>query len=161
MTRRRPPPAVEPADLLELGAIYAAADALVERQPEIGCRCCTRCCRFGLSGREPYLTALELAAVQRALRARGGALVVEARAAKLEGRGADEGICPLLTVAGECAVYVWRPFGCRTHHCAEAGGRGSGTHRQLLSLVRRLREASARHGHDGDRGRPLRKALGE
>jgi Fe-S-cluster containining protein len=60
------------------------------------------------------------------------------------------GGCPLLDQAtGDCMIYESRPFGCRTHFCAAAGGpyaRG-----EVIDLIRRLEELDARLNGDGPR----------
>ncbi len=50
----------------ELFAIYAEVDALLA---PFTCDSTTECCDFGLTGREPYPTAVELAEVERAMAA--------------------------------------------------------------------------------------------
>jgi Fe-S-cluster containining protein len=100
----------------ELRALYAKADAALDGW---GCGASTDCCRFGVTGREPYPTAIELAELDRAVRARGGL-------PKGQKRGslpiAAERRCVLLTEDGRCFVYASRPFGCRTFFCERAEG---------------------------------------
>src|ERR1700750_3106351 len=55
--------------LAELRALYTQID---EALGGWGCDASTDCCRFGVTGREPYPTAVELAELERAVRARGG-----------------------------------------------------------------------------------------
>src|SRR4051794_1024725 len=57
------------AALAELRVLYARVDAALQGWQ---CDASTDCCRFGVTGREPYPTAVELAELQRAVRARGG-----------------------------------------------------------------------------------------
>jgi Fe-S-cluster containining protein len=138
--------------LAELGAIYQRADRLAASAPHDGCQRCARCCQFALLGREPYVTSLELAALVRAVRSRGGP------PAALE---ADERkICPLLTTEFRCAVYAARPLGCRTFWCKAAESDARATERrEVLALVREVKELAARHEPGGDQGRPLWAAL--
>jgi uncharacterized protein len=67
--------------------------------------------------------------------------------------------CPMLTAEGRCVVYASRPLGCRTFYCdrAEPGERVH--HRQINALVRRIQDLASRHQPEGDRGRPLTRAL--
>jgi hypothetical protein len=99
--------------LAELRLLYARIDeALVGWT----CEASTDCCRFGVTGREPYPTAVELAELERAVRARGG--LPKRRSLPL----ASERRCALLGDDGRCLVYAWRPFGCRTFFCERALG---------------------------------------
>lgn len=120
--------------------IYAELDARpVERQ-------CTRlaeCCQFKLTGLTPYLTKGEALVAARALRATGR---------KMLPNDAD-GTCPLLNRAsGKCLIYVDRPFGCRTHFCAAAGGPMA--RREVIDLIRRLEAIDEEMGGDGPRKLP-------
>ncbi len=145
----------EQALLAELVALYREVDALHE-----GARCdvSTECCRFGITGREPQVTSLELALVQRALRARGGPLKAEKRALPIAGN--REGTCPLLDRQGRCAVYASRPLGCRTFFCSRAVQLREPSRDEQRDWVRRLQALAARHVREGDRPRALRRALG-
>ncbi|MBX3210023.1 MAG: hypothetical protein KF764_33645 [Labilithrix sp.] len=106
----------------ELRALYATVDRALEGW---GCDASTDCCRFGVTGREPYPTAIEVAELHRAVRARGGlpkrrSLPLAAAPSR---RGADdERRCALLGDDGRCLVYASRPFGCRTFFCERARG---------------------------------------
>src|SRR5262245_14851856 len=55
--------------LAELRAAYARIDSALDGWT---CDASTDCCRFGVTGREPYPTAIELAELERAVKARGG-----------------------------------------------------------------------------------------
>ena len=92
-----------------VGAIYAELD---DRPVERNCVRRTECCQFKLTGRTPYLTMGEALVAAKALRATGRT--------RLPKRA--DGICPLLGDDGRCIIYAGRPFGCRTHFCAAAGG---------------------------------------
>ena len=110
------------------------------------------------------MTSIELAALRRAVDARGGARSwkrASGRAPRARGcRVVDEErACPLLDAAGRCAVYAARPLGCRTFFCDRAEVVAPIRQREVNALVRRIQEIAARHEPDGDRGRPLTKAL--
>jgi uncharacterized protein len=140
------------AALAEVRAIYAELAAHpIERQ----CTRRTECCHFKLTGRTPYLTMGEALLAARALRATGRTRLPQSA----DGAG---GACPLLQrETGKCLVYEARPFGCRTHFCAVAGGpyaRG-----EVLDLIRRLENVDASLGGDGSHALPeaLASALRE
>ena len=167
----------EEALLAELFDIFEHAGALLA---DWTCPASTECCRFGLTGREPYVTSIELAAVKRELARIGGArafrraepLAAQAAPAHDKKRrlamAADERTCPLLGHDGRCAVYAARPLGCRTFFCERASSpsRARSTRgrtlpqRELNDLVQRVRAVAARHQHGGDLGRALTRALG-
>jgi Fe-S-cluster containining protein len=108
------------------------------------------------------VTSIELAALRRAIDARGGARSWK-KAKDANGRArlpvADERACPLLDATGRCAVYAARPLGCRTFYCERADVIEPLAQRELNALVRRIQDIAARHEPNGDRGRPLTKAL--
>jgi Fe-S-cluster containining protein len=106
----------EPANgaaLTELRALYARIDRELHGW---GCDASTDCCRFGVTGREPYPTAVEIAELERAVRARGG--LPKRRSLPQS----DERRCDLLGDDGRCLVYASRPFGCRTFFCERGHG---------------------------------------
>jgi len=150
-------PTAESVLLEELRRLYEDTDAL---QLGTSCPASTECCRFGITGREPYVTSVEALGIEKAVAASGGPLSPRRRALPLAGKSArDERTCPLLTAAGRCSVYAWRPFGCRTFFC-ERATRGAPVNRKAeRELVRRLAELAARHAHDGDKVRPLTQLL--
>ena len=102
---------------------------------------------------------------RRAIAARGGARAwKKAASGSIAGRVTlpvvrDERTCPLLDGAGRCAVYAARPLGCRTFFCDRAEPAGKVKQREVNALVRRIQEIAARHEPDGDKGRPLTRAL--
>ncbi len=49
--------------------------------------------------------------------------------------------------SGRCLIYTNRPFGCRTHFCAAAGG--AMARREVIDLIRRLEAIDAQLGGDG------------
>jgi len=173
MSGRRPRPgaidrSVEDALLAELAAILAEVDA---RFAGWTCDASTTCCRFGLTGREPYVTAVELLAVRRAVARSGRKLdlggsrpaVAPARA---RGRRAlpvaeevDERRCPLLGSDGRCTIYASRPFGCRTFFCDRAIAGDPVTQRDINAFVARIRAVAAKLGPGAEEGRPLVRAL--
>lgn len=114
---------------------------ILERASEIvegsSCDCSTECCRFGLTGREPWLTRAEFELVEAWIKAQGRRLP--------KPPDATDGRCALLTAEGRCSVYPARPLGCRTYFCAKArhadgrrGKLGSATTRALRDLPREL-----------------------
>ncbi|HKP61608.1 MAG TPA: YkgJ family cysteine cluster protein [Polyangiales bacterium] len=144
------------AKLAELVALYERVDALYA---DWSCPGSTECCRFGITGRQPYVTAIELSLLRHALAGRGGPLSPRRRALPLQPRGPDERTCPLLDRSGRCAVYAARPLGCRTFYC-ERAQRGVGPAREeLRELVRELQDLAARHQLGGELARPLTHAL--
>jgi Fe-S-cluster containining protein len=98
-------------------------------------RNCTRvkeCCHFKLTGRTPYLTKGEALLAAKALRATGRAQLSENAS----------GACPMLdSTSGDCLIYHSRPFGCRTHFCAAAGGPYA--RREVIDFIRRLEAVDA------------------
>ncbi|MDQ3200070.1 MAG: YkgJ family cysteine cluster protein [Verrucomicrobiota bacterium] len=120
--------------------VYAElATRPIERQ----CLRRTECCQFKLTGLTPYLTKGEAVLAAKAWRATG-------RKALPDCAG---GACPMLEPAsGKCLIYADRPFGCRTHFCAPAGGPMA--RRGVLDLIRRLETIDAQLGGDGPRKLP-------
>jgi len=125
------------AALSEVRAIYAA---LAERPVDRNCVGRGECCHFKLTGLTPYLTKGEALLVAKALRASGRAHLPESVG----------GACPLLhPETKKCMVYEARPFGCRTHFCAAAGGPYS--RKEVLDLIRRLEQLDAKLSGSGAR----------
>jgi Fe-S-cluster containining protein len=134
-TRQRPENP-EQAAVAEVRAIYAE---LATRPVERNCTRLTGCCHFALTGRTPQLTRGEALVAARGVRAAGRKALPER----------DDGACPLLRADGVCQIYHDRPFGCRTHFCAAAGGpyaRG-----EVLDLIRRLEGVDTKLGGSGPR----------
>jgi uncharacterized protein len=143
--------------LTELFALYAETDAL---HATTTCPASTECCRFGVTGREPYVTSIEVLAIQRAVATAGGPLSPKRRALPLAGNSAErERTCPLLTESGRCSIYRSRPFGCRTYFCERAQRLGASPREQEKHLVARLRALAERHVAGGDLPRPLTQVL--
>lgn len=161
MARRRRPrrdPA-EQALLARLRAVYAEVEQAYAGH---GCEGTTECCRFAITGREPYVTSIEVLAVQRAIAARGGPLKPKKRALPIAHRTRDdERVCPLLDEGARCAIYADRPLGCRTFWCHRATSDRQVDQKELNGFVRQVQEIAAEHEHGGDKGRPLTRALGE
>ena len=123
--------------LAEVGAVYAE---LARRPLERACVARTECCQFQLTGLTPHLTKGEALVAAKAVRAAG----------RKEMPASDDGVCPLLKrETGRCTIYADRPFGCRTHFCAAAGG--AYARKAVLDLIRRLEEVDQRLGGDGPR----------
>jgi hypothetical protein len=136
-------------NLVEVRAIYAD---LENRPVERNCVRRTECCHFKLTGLTPYLTKGEALLAARAVRA-GGRKQLPERA---------DGACPLLhPITQRCLIYADRPFGCRTHFCAAAGGPYA--RRDVLDLIRRLEVVDSALGGSGPRTLPgaIRDALEE
>jgi uncharacterized protein len=119
----------------ETRAIY---QALAERPIERSCERRKDCCHFKLTGRTPLLTKGEAILAATALRQSGRKRLPSQ----------PSGACPMLNVAnGDCLIYENRPFGCRTHFCAAAGGPYARS--EVLDLIRRLEDLDHRLGGDG------------
>lgn len=131
----------------ELRAVYNEVDAL---HAGWTCETSTDCCRFGVTGREPYPTAIELAELEAAVRARGGLPKRRALPVVAERR------CDLLGDDGRCLVYASRPFGCRTFFCER--GEGPRIARQEIQrLSRQIADLSDRFAPADPGPRPLSK----
>src|SRR2546421_378124 len=95
--------AEESALLTDLASLYGEADA---RYAGWSCPSSTDCCRFAITGREPYLTSIEEAMVRRAIGARGGARAVAAKTRPSLPIAIAERRCPLLDEGGKCTIYA-------------------------------------------------------
>lgn len=116
---------------------------LAARPIERDCQLRTECCHFKLTGKTPYLTRGEAMLAARALKATGRKTLPSRK----------DGACPLLDAANSrCLVYNDRPFGCRTHFCAAAGGPYA--RREVVDLIRRLEAVDEQMGGDGPRALP-------
>ena len=135
--------------------MYRDADALYGSHR---CPATTECCRFGITGREPYVTSIELAAVRKAVAARGGPLSPRRRALPLARRG-DERTCPLLDDHARCSIYASRPLGCRTFWCHRTDADEKVSQPALNELVARIKAIACRHEAGGETGRLLTRAL--
>jgi len=133
-----------PDGLEEIAAIYAE---LAQRPLERACEMRTECCQFRLTGKTPMLTKGEALFTAAGVRASGRK--------KLPAR--DDGACPLLGKDGRCLIYAHRPFGCRTHFCAAAGGPCPRKH--VADLIQRLEILDEQLGGDGPR--PIQGAVAD
>ena len=123
--------------LNQVRQIYAD---LATRAIDRNCVRLKECCHFKLTGRTPYLTRGEAILAARALRATG----------RRQLPTNPNGACPLLDAqTGDCLIYESRPFGCRTHFCAAAGGPYS--RREVIDLIRRLETIDDSLGGTGPR----------
>jgi Fe-S-cluster containining protein len=123
--------------IAEVRAIYRE---LAARPIQRNCQARTECCQFQLTGLTPQLTRGEALLAARAWRATG----------RRELPLVEDGACPLLQRAtGRCLIYAGRPFGCRTHFCAAAGGPYG--RKEVLDLIRRLEDLDVRLQGDGPR----------
>jgi Uncharacterised protein family (UPF0153). len=123
--------------LAEVRQVYAD---LAQRPIERNCLRKTECCHFKLTGRTPYLTKGEAVVAAKALRATGRKTLPEN----------PDGACPMLHGdTGNCLIYHDRPFGCRTHFCAAAGGPVA--RREVVDLIRRLERIDVELGGNGPR----------
>ena len=133
--KRRQPPLTNAAAIDTVRQIYRE---LAARPIERSCINRTACCQFRLTGRTPFLTKGEALAAAKAWRAAGRTKLPESPA----------GACPLLDRAtGKCRIYDGRPFGCRTHFCAAAGGPYS--RREVVDLIHKLEDIDRALGGDG------------
>src|SRR5205823_582606 len=129
--------------LAEVRQIYVD---LAQEPIQRNCLRKTECCHFKLTGRIPYLTKGEAIVAAKAFRATGRKSLPE---------NAD-GSCPMLEKeTGNCLIYEDRPFGCRTHFCAAAGGPIA--RREVLDLIRHLEDADLVLNGNGPR--PLQLAV--
>lgn len=106
-------------------AVLQEADAALDGWT---CPASTECCRFSITGREPWLTEVEWLLV---------AAEVARQGRKLPATPSD-GTCPFLTKEGRCSVYSARPLGCRTFYCDRASGPGSYPRPTVSRLPREL-----------------------
>jgi Fe-S-cluster containining protein len=128
---------LEKTALAELRQVYAD---LAQQPIERNCVRRTECCHFKLTGRTPYLTRGEAVVAAKALRATGRKALPEN----------PDGACPMLQRdTGNCLIYDDRPFGCRTHFCAAAGGPVA--RREVIDLIRRLERIDIELGGNGPR----------
>ncbi len=148
-TQVRPRLTTSPAEtsrreaLAEVRAVYRDLES---RPVERACTRLTECCQFKLTGRTPQLTKGEAILAAQALRASGRKALPER----------DDGACPMLRENGACLIYQDRPFGCRTHFCAAAGGAYARS--EVIDLIRRLEAVDTKLGGDGPRA--IKAAIG-
>jgi hypothetical protein len=127
--------------IFQLRTLYAETDALFAGW---SCAQSGQCCRFSVTGRQPELWPIEWRLLHRALRA---------RPAGKASQGAGD--CPAFdSMSGRCRAYDARPFGCRTHFCANVCAASKNPRQPIRALSRRLADLAA---HDDPRAvlRPL------
>ena len=125
------------AALDEVRQVYAD---LAARPVDRHCVRLKECCHFKLTGRTLYLTKGEALVAAKALRSTGRKMLPVN----------PNGACPLLDAeTGDCLIYEARPFGCRTHFCAAAGGPYA--RREVIDLIRRLEAVDESLGGSGPR----------
>lgn len=147
--KRRTRPPTTPEAIQAVQAVYAE---LAERPIERACTLRTECCHFKLTGLTPYLTKGEALTAARGLRAAGRKQLPERK----------DGACPLLDPAtARCLIYAHRPFGCRTHFCAAAGG--PYPRKSVIDLIHKLEDLDHALGGSGASALPtaIKNALRE
>jgi Fe-S-cluster containining protein len=151
-------------------ALYAEVDSLLA---PFSCDGTTECCRFGITGREPYPTAVEIALVKHAIARAGITLSTPPRnkralpvlggassaSPRRDAEAGSERACPLLSAEGRCRVYAARPFGCRTFFCDRVEGPGKLPRREIQRISRAIADLSARFAPQDPLPRPLTRAL--
>ncbi|MGI8820397.1 MAG: YkgJ family cysteine cluster protein [Chthoniobacterales bacterium] len=133
-----------------VGRVREIYRELAARPVERSCTRLQECCHFRLTGRTPFLTRGEALVAARAVRASG----------RRELPQTTDGSCPLLNqTTGACMIYADRPFGCRTHFCAAAGGPYA--RHEVADLIQRLDQIDFELGGNGASGLPhaVREAL--
>lgn len=156
MRNRGPSPRVQ--NLLDqLQAIYAEAD---QHHSTWSCPKTAECCHFGITGKEPFVTTIELAEIERALRAQGREPAPPDRRAKENEKKDPKRVCPMLTEGLRCSIYASRPLGCRTFFCHRADRGEKVPHQAWRDIVRRIEDLARLHRKDGQIGRPLGRILG-
>lgn len=136
-----------------LQSLYAEVDALLA---PYSCDASTECCRFGITGREPYPTAIERAEIEHAIAAAGGERALVRRLPVLP---ASDRPCPLLSEAGRCRIYASRPFGCRTFFCDRVIGPGKLPRQEIQRIARDVAALSASTFPADPHARPLTHTL--
>jgi Fe-S-cluster containining protein len=116
-----------------------------------------------VTGREPYVTPVEIAEIEHALAARGVPLRSSAK------RGArslpvvdPERRCAMLDDAGRCRIYESRPLGCRTFFCDRAHGPRKMPRAEIQDVARAIADLAARVSPRGAREtepRPLSRVF--
>ena len=115
------------------------------------CPASTECCRFGVTGREPWVTQAEWRLVEDEVRRQGRKLPMPP----------DGDTCPFLSPEGRCRVYAARPLGCRTFFCDRATGPGPLPRKTLATFPRRLDALTEVVRGRDQAARPLRSWLRE
>jgi hypothetical protein len=116
------------------------------------------CCHFGVTGREPYPTAVELLEVFHAIRARGARPAAKEARRSLPVADASRR-CPLLSDDRRCTIYASRPLGCRSFFCDRGDGPPRGARAGLLEVARRIADLSSKVAPRDPGPRPLVRAI--
>jgi Fe-S-cluster containining protein len=176
---RRPRP-VDPRKE-EAQKAFASLEALYrdieEAHATHSCPASTDCCRFGTSGREPYVTEVEVAYLKRALAASPSKRSRPAVESEPDGKTSstppgpsragkgkhlpiarEDVICKMLDESGRCRAYAARPLGCRTYYCERATMDRPIPRRELAEWVQRLKAISIAFAGT-DEGRPLTRVI--
>jgi Fe-S-cluster containining protein len=141
----------------QLLALYAETDELLSG---FSCPASSECCHFGQAGREPYPTAVELAELERAMRAANVTVRPRGGGRRALPIAREDVVCPMLGADGRCRVYAARPFGCRTFFCERVSGPGKLPRSDVQRISRAIADLSARFDPRDPRARPLTRALG-
>jgi Fe-S-cluster containining protein len=121
-------------------ALQEVYQALEQRPPQRDCRLRSECCHFRLTGKTPLVTQVETLYAVRGVKSSGRKKLIPH----------PNGACPCLGKDQRCTIYNYRPFGCRTHFCAAAGGPYS--RKEVQDLVQRLESLDEALGyHEGSR----------
>lgn len=144
--KKTPPQHVSSATAIaKVKAIY---EELATRPIERHCTLNTTCCHFLQTGKTPFLTRGEALLAAAALRNTG----------RKELPKRNDGACQLLHPrTNRCLIYEERPFGCRTHFCAKAGGPYA--RKEVIDLIHRLEEMDRQL--DGTGPQELHEAIKE
>ena len=139
----RKPTSTDPDPRVAMAGVMEIYEGLWRRPVERACIGRADCCHFLRTGRTPYLTRGEALVAARAWRAAGRTTVPP--------QALDEA-CPFLA-NGRCLIHKDRPFGCRTHFCAAAGGPMARA--EVRDLIQRLEAIDITLGGDGAVNLPL------
>ena len=111
----------------------------------VACEAATDCCRFRVTGREPWLTAAEWELVVAEVGRQGRRLP--------QRNDEPDGRCPFLGDDARCRVYAARPLGCRTYYCERVSG-APARPSAFRDAARRLAALSASPAARDDDGKP-------
>ena len=147
----------EDALLVELRKVYDEADSLLAGWT---CPMTAECCQFGASGKEPFVTSIELAEMKRGILKTGRRPEGPEKRTK-EGERDKTRVCPMLSKDLKCTIYESRPLGCRTFFCHRALKGDKVPHQRWREMVRTIEDIARRHKKQGEVGRPLGRILGK
>ena len=155
ISRNGPSPKEIPL-LVELRAVYAETDKLLTGW---SCPNTAECCQFGLSGKEPFVTSIELVEMELGLLAIGKRPGPKPKYPKEQERVKTR-VCPMLTKDLKCSIYNNRPLGCRTFFCHRVVKGEKTTHQRWLEVVRKVQDIARRHRKHGEVGHPIGAVVG-